>query len=166
MATKQGPDKNIGQNCQFTFAIYIMKYEIGHWRNPPSLSSISSQDHFLPAHETSGPRRYPSILMELFASTREIHANKQGHQGLICGKRKGKGCIRSAVPRFTTNCHGRGVIECFWYEGNINNGELFHSLYVRDRFPIFSAKGIIRKESCFCKMETPPRIANVPRSYG
>ena len=30
-------------------------------------------------------------------------------------------------------------------------------------FPIFSARRIIRKESCFCKMETPPRIARCPR---
>ena len=81
-------------------------------------------------------------------------------------KERGKVASGMQYQGFTTNCHGRGVIECFWYEGNINNGELFHSLYVRDRFPIFSAKGIIRKESCFCKMETPPRIANVPRSYG
>ena len=56
---------------------------------------------------------------------------------------------------------GRGVIEYFQYDGNIN-GELF-SQFVRDSFPIFSARGTIRKESCFCKMETPLRIARCPR---
>ena len=39
------------------------------------------------------------ILMRLVRSTRQIHNNKQGHQGLVCGERKGKSCIRNAVPR-------------------------------------------------------------------
>ena len=50
-------------NCQFTFAIYIMKYGIEHCRNLPLLSPISSQDHFLPAQETTGPIGYPFILI-------------------------------------------------------------------------------------------------------
>ena len=29
----------------------------------------------------------------------------------------------------------------------------------RTGFPIFSARGLIKKQSCFCKMEAPPRIA-------
>ena len=57
--------------------------------------------------------------------------------------------------------HGSGVIECFLYEGNIN-AELFLQ-FVRDRFSHFSAREIIRKESRFCKMKTPPRIARCSR---
>ena len=30
-------------------------------------------------------------------------------------------------------------------------------------FPIFLARGIIRKESCFCTMDTPPRTARYSR---
>ena len=75
MATKREPVKDIGQKL----SIYL--------RYLPFLSPISCQDHPLPAHETSGPRGYPSILMGLFSSTRQIHANNQGHQGLMLRKK-------------------------------------------------------------------------------
>ena len=61
-----------------------------------SLSEIVNSSHY---HQTSGLREYPSILMGLFRSERKIRANKQEYQGLICGERKGKGCIGNAVPR-------------------------------------------------------------------
>ena len=52
-------------------------------------------------------------------------------------KEGGKVASGMQYQGFTTIFHGRGVIECFRYEGNIN-GELF-SQFVRDRFPhIFS----------------------------
>ena len=39
----------------------------------------------------------------------------------------------------------------------------FESLSWTD-FHIISAREIIRKESCFCNMETPPIIARCPRN--
>ena len=74
----------LSEIANFPSLFNILKYGIGHCRNSPLLSPIF-QDHFLPAHKTSGSRGYPSILMGLYGSTRQIHVNKQG---LICGERK------------------------------------------------------------------------------
>ena len=49
--------------------------------------------------------------------------------------------------------HGRGVIESFPYEGNIN-GELF-SQFVRDRFSHFFSKGNNQKGKLFLEDEDP-----------
>ena len=68
-------------------------------------------------------------------------------------RKNGEGFIRNAVPRVRKKgledirvakfmaaiSHGRGVIECFWYEGIIN-GELFLQ-FVKNRFPHIFSKG-------------------------
>ena len=76
-------------------------------------------------------------------------------------KDKKEGTVRSMAKFMVAISHGRGVIECFPYERNLN-GKLL-SQFVRDRFSHFFSKGIIGKESCFCKMKTPPRIARYLR---
>ena len=57
--------------------------------------------------------------------------------------------------------HGRGVIECFPYEGNINR-ELFPQ-FVRDRFSHFFSKENIRKEKLFLQDEDPSENCKMPQ---
>ena len=104
--------------------------------------------------------------MELFGPTKQIYANKQGHQGLICGERKGEGLHQKCstkdkkegtggrIAKFMVAIsHGRGVVQSFRYEGNIN-GELF-SQFLRDRFPHIFSKGNNEKGELFLQTEEP-----------
>ena len=105
------------------------------------------------------------ILMALVGSTRQIHANKQGHQGLVCGERKGEGLHQECSTKdkegsvgrmakfMVAISHGRNAIECFQYKGNIN-GELF-SQFVRGKFPHFFMKGNNQKGKQFLQDEDP-----------
>ena len=156
MATKRGPDKYIG----LKLSIYL-----GHLP-PPSLSPISCQDHPLPAHETSGPRAYPSILVGLFWSIRQIHANKQGYQGLICGERKGKGCISNAAPRIY--CHFQWQ-KCDWMFSvwGEHNGELFSQLVCEGQVSPYFQQGEQSERKAVSAIWRPlPKLQDVPRSYG
>ena len=40
MATKRGPDKDIGQKYQFTFAIYIMKWDRALQKSTATIPNI------------------------------------------------------------------------------------------------------------------------------
>ena len=92
--------------------------------------------------------------MGLVGSTRQIHARKETKDLYVENKGEGlhqecstkdkkEGIIGCMAKFMITISHGRGVIE------------YFRSLSGTG-FPIFSTRGIIRKESCFCKMKTPP----------
>ena len=66
-------------------------------------------------------------------------------------KGKKEGIVECMAKFMVVISHGRGVIQCFPYEGNIN-GELF-SQFVRDRFSHFFSKGNNRKGKLFLQDE-------------
>ena len=91
MAKKREPDKDIGQ--KFSIDLRYLHHEIWDWALQKSLvviSPISSQDRFLPAHKTSGPRGYPSILRGLFGSARQINATNKDTKDSHVEKARGK----------------------------------------------------------------------------
>ena len=91
MAKKRGPDKDIGR--KFSIDLRYLHHEIWDWALQKSfvvISQISSQNHFLPVHKTSGPRGYPSILRGLFGSARQIHATSKDIKDSYVEKARGK----------------------------------------------------------------------------
>ena len=70
-----------------------------------------------------------------------------------CWERKGKGCIWNAAPR---NYYHFQWQRCDWLFSVWREHKwriLFTACMSGTSFSLFSARGIIRKESCFCKME-------------
>ena len=90
-------------------------------------------------------------------------------------KRKGKGCIKNAVPttrieQLEEVCmtkfmvafwHGGSLIERFWHERNINRE--FVLRFFRDRFPHIFSQGNNQKGKLFLQHNTPPRIERYSR---
>ena len=68
-------------------------------------------------------------------------------------KGKKEGIVECMARFMVVISHGRGVIQCFPYEGNIN-GELF-SQFVRDRFSNFFTKGNNQNGKLFLQDEDP-----------
>ena len=76
-------------------------------------------------------------------------------------KNKKQGTVRRIVKFMVAISHGRGVIECFPYEGNINR-ELFPQ-FLRDRFSHFFSKENIRKEKLFLQDEDHSENCKMPQ---
>ena len=74
-------------------------------------------------------------------------------------KDKKEGTVGRTTKFMVAISHGRGVIECFPYEGNIN-GELF-SQFVRDRFSNFFSKRNNWKGKLFLQDKDPSQNCKI-----